>query len=371
MSRRATSLPLLLLLAAAPAAPADEASSPLVEKIELFRHDVGRIEWSAQGDWLAFDRTAERGLYQIHVMKPDGTFERCLTCDHYDLRKTNAFNPTWHPSGDMIVFQVQSEARRLDMDPVELATANRGLFSDLWLIQREGRNLWQLTRVVEQGGAILDPHFSYEGNHLLWSQRVRSRVGRWGVWELKVAELKGSRHAPRLAKPKSWEPGPQKLFLAGSAFTPDDGGAYLAGNREPNQRENGMDVYRLDFASSRLERLTHSRNAWDEKARATAGGDRILWLSAGEITLRDAGPDPPLPLEQLRELWVMNLDGSDKQRLTFFNDPAAQESLGAAIVAHHTQSPAGDEVLLQVLWPHRGGVRESAYRLTLDASFRR
>ena len=131
-----------------------------------------------------------------------------------------------------------------------------------------------------------------------------------------------------------------------------------------------MDVYRLDFETKRLERLTHSRNAWDEKARVTAKGDQILWISAGEITLRDAG-DPPLPLEQLRELWVMNLDGGDKQRLTYFNHPSAKESLRAAIVDHFSQSPAGDEVLVHVLWPWRDEAREGVYRVTLDESFRR
>ena len=370
MSRSLASLTLCVAGLFGAMAGAADPSSPMVRTVELLRNDLGRIEYSAQGDWLAFDKVAERGLYQIHVMKPDGSFERCLTCDHYDMRKANAFNPTWHPSGDFIVFQVQPNGRRMDMDPLELATGRRGLFSDLWVVDPAGKRIWQLTRVVEQGGAILDPRFSFEGDRLLWSQRMVSRVGRWGAWALHVAEFKTGK-IPRLAKPKSYEPGRQKLFLAGSAFTPDDRGALFAGNREAGQNENGMDIYRLNFETQRAERLTHSRNAWDEKARVTAKGDRILWISAGDITLRDAGREPPLPLEQLRELWVMGLDGSDKQRLTFFNHPQADESLRAAVVDHFTQSPAGDEVLVHVIWPWRDRPREGVYRVTLDESFLR
>ncbi|MEE2776529.1 MAG: hypothetical protein VYE73_07165 [Acidobacteriota bacterium] len=347
-----------------------QTSSALVTKIEKVRDDVGRAKFSAQGDTIAFDRPAERGLYQIYTMRTDGSFERCLTCAHYDLRKTNAFNPAWHPSGDLVVFQVQKQARRLDLGPIEMATANRGLFSDLWIADVGGKRIWQLTQVVPNGGAIIDPHFSYEGSQLLWSERVVSRVGRWGTWVLRVATLKGDK-IPRLAKPQVFQPGRQKLFLTGSAFTPDDRGVFIAGNREEGQRENGMDIYRVDLATKRAERLTHSRNAWDEKARVTAKGDRILWVSAGEITLRDAGAEPKLPLEQLRELWVMDLDGGDKQRLTYFNHPGANESLRAAIVNDFSQSPDGSEVLMHVIWPWRDRPRESLFRLELDESFHR
>lgn len=356
---------------AATGALAEEAKSEWVGEIDLLHPNAARPEWSSQGDQIVFDRPGDRGTYQIYTMKPDGSYERCLTCNHYDLRKTHNFNATLHPSGDYVVFQVQASARRLGHDPVDLATGDRGLFSDLWAASLDGKMLVQLTRIVEQGGALLDPAFSYEGDQLLWSERVQSRVGRWGRWVIRVASYRPGRGGPRLAQPQTFEPGQQKLFLAASSFTPDDGSVLFAGNREVGQNENGMDVHRLDLGTGASERLTHSRSAWDEKAKVTAKGDRILWISAGGITLADVGREPDLPLEQLRELWVMNLDGSDKQRLTYFNSPDAPEGLRAAIVNEFSQSPAGDEVLAHVLWPREGGVREGIWRLRLDESFRR
>src|SRR5687768_8706645 len=112
-----------------------QPASPHVKDISLYRDGAGRVAWSAQGDWLAFDRrSAENGNYQLWIMKRDGTFERCLTCERADLRAENSINPTWHPSGDWIVFQVQSQAKRLGMGPVELATGDRGLWSELWVM---------------------------------------------------------------------------------------------------------------------------------------------------------------------------------------------------------------------------------------------
>jgi hypothetical protein len=363
------------------------SSSPLVREIALLREDAGRVAWSAQGDWLAFDRpTGERGTYQLWIMKRDGTFERCLTCEPLDLRRENCINPAWHPSGDWILFQVQSPARRLGLGAVELATAERGLHSELWAIRRDGKGFWQLTRVGERGGAILDPEFSHEGGEVLWSERVSSRAGRWGEWVLRVASFRPGA-APRLAKPRTFEPGEQRLFLAGSSFTPDDRGALLAGNLEPGQPENGMDVYRLTFEAEASpggragpgmsrpgeapQRLTHTARAWDERARYTVKGDRILWVSASEIAPADVEREPGLPFEQLRDLWVMKPDGSAKERLTFFNHRSSRESLGAAIVDDFVQSPAGDEILAHVIWSDSGEIREALYRIALDESFRR
>jgi hypothetical protein len=59
-----------------------QASNPLVKEITLWRRDAGRAAWSAQGDWVAFSlRSPDRGNYQLHTVKRDGTFEHCLTCE--------------------------------------------------------------------------------------------------------------------------------------------------------------------------------------------------------------------------------------------------------------------------------------------------
>ena len=360
-------------LALAPTPVAAQSTSPPspVKEISLFRDGAGRVAWSAQGDWLAFDRRdPEHGNYQLWVMKRDGTFERCLTCEPLELRRANCINPTWHSTGDWIVFQLQTEAKHLGFGPVELATGDRGLWSELEVIRHDGKGFFQLTRVHENGGTIIDPEFSHEGDQLIWSERVRSRIGRWGEWVVRVAQFRTGA-VPRLAKPKTFEPGEQRLFVSASSFTPNDRGALIAGNLEPGQNENGMDVYRLVFDGAGLERLTHTPRAWDEKAVYTVKGDRILWVSASEITARDAGREGAPPLELLRDLWVMNADGSGQQRLTFFNDPSSRESLGRAIVDDFAQSPEGDEILAHVVWAAGGEPREGLYLIRLDESFRR
>jgi len=362
---------LLLLVGPAPLGAADVPQERPVVDIRLLAKDVGRVDWSPQGDRLAYDKLLPDGRYHLYTATPETLVERCLTCLPLDLRKKNNLNPTWHPSGEYLVFQVQSSARKLALDPVALATANRGLFSELWMIRRDGKDFWQLTRVNEFGGAILDPHFSFEGDQILWSERVRSRVGRWGTWVLRVAELETRRGVPRLGKPRTFEPGPQKLFYSGSSFLPDDRGALVFGNQEPGQLENGMDIYTLDFESGVTTRLTHSRHAWDEQAQYSPRGDKIVWISASEIDLRTLEETKGLPPEQLRDLWIMNPDGSDKARLTYFNHPGSRESIGAAIIDDFSWNPRGDQIAAHVIYSSFGEIQQALYLIQLDESFRR
>jgi Tol biopolymer transport system component len=360
----------------ASSAPAGAQASELptsrpVEEIRLLMKGVGRVAWSAQGDRLAYDKLGPEGRYHLYTADPRTLIERCLTCEPYELKKKNSLNPTWHPSGEFLVFQVQSNSKKLKLTPVELATAERGLYSELYAIRTDGKDFWQLTRGAEDGAAIIDPHFSHEGTRLLWGERVRSRVGRWGTWEIKVGEVRTRRGIMRLSSVSSYEPGPQKLFLAPSAFTPDDKGALFAGNREPGQNENGMDVYRFQFEGGRVERLTHTRRAWDEQARYSPRGDKIVWSAAAEIRLRRSDETDGLPPEQLRDLWIMNEDGSEKERLTYFNHPNSAESIGNAIVDNFTWNPAGDEIIAHVIWGSRGRIEQGIYLVKLAESFRR
>ena len=332
---------------------------------------VGRVAWSLQGDRLAYDKVDVEGRYHLYTANPQTLTEECLTCLPYDLKKRNSLNPVWHPSGDYIFFQVQSHPRRLRLSPVEMATPERGLWSEIYVIRRDGKDFWQLSRVAEDGGAAIDPQVSHEGNLLMWSERIRSRAGRWGSWVLRVGEINQTRGIVRIDDVREYEPGRQKLFLGASTFTPDDRGALVFGNREAGQNETGMDVYRFEFESGRLERLTHNQRSWDEQARYSPRGDKIVWASASEIPLRKPEETGEVPFEQLRDLWMMNVDGTAKERLTYFNHPDAPESLGAAIVDDFAWNPRGDEIIAHVVWNGRAGLTEGIYLVKLDASFQR
>lgn len=72
-----------------------------VKHIKTITNDGGRVDWSHSGNNLiAFDRMEEDGYYDVYVMNPDGSGEKCLTCGKQGLPQKHNGNPAWHLSGE-------------------------------------------------------------------------------------------------------------------------------------------------------------------------------------------------------------------------------------------------------------------------------
>ena len=313
-----------------------------VRDIRVLKEDAGRMDWSQQGDWIAFDR-AEPDFYQIYIMQPDGGGEKCLTCEQWDFRKTNSFSPAWHPSGDYLVFQVQENAKHLDLDILRLTTPHRGLHSELWLISDRGRDPFQLTRIRDRGGAVVDPHFSHEATLLVWSQRVVS-AGRWGEWEPHVGRFQIKRGVPRLTKVKNYQPAVRKGFTLAHGFTPNDRGLLISAVPDDRQSAIGRDILELDLETGNYQRLTSTPRQWDELVFALPRADGVVWVS-------DRGIERPAHrrLPRQGDVWYMSASGRRQERLTFFNDPQSDHFLGEALIDDLAWNPEGDKLLLHVV----------------------
>ena len=342
---------LLLIVGAGPSrAEAALPQSDLVKSIRVLEPGGGRLAWSVQGDWIAYDQMDAEGFYNIHIMAPDGGFRKCLTCPLREFRKAHAYNPSWHPSGDYLVFQVQLAAKKLKLSPAEMTTPDRGLHSAIWVIDKAGKHFWQMTG-SDPNSVFLDPTFSHEGDRLAFSQRIRSRQGRWGEWAVRVAQFRLKAGVPRLRKIETFKPGDNRRFVTVSGFSPSDTSLLLAGNLDSGQSETSMDVYEMSLEDGTLRRITRSRREWDEGAHFSPSGERIAWTS-------DRGVAPTKNTQrvratsaraQRRELWVMRADASDQERLTFFNHPAAPESLRGAVVSDFAWSPEGKRLAVHVV----------------------
>ncbi|MCY3969696.1 MAG: hypothetical protein OXG74_07170 [Acidobacteria bacterium] len=363
---------ILLAGLTAPVPAADPESNPVV-RIERWIEGGARVDWSRQGEWLAYDKAGADGRYDVYVTSTDRLAERCLTCDMYALRKDNVLNPVWHPAGERLIVQVQSHPKRLKFvaDPLQLLTPDRALHSEFFDIDRKGKHFTLLTRFAASGTAVLDPHFSFDGERLLWSERIKARKGRYGAWQLRSARFQVNRvGAAQLKKIRSHTT-PTDALIVPQGYTPDDRGALVTANLEPGQPPDALDLYRLRFDGGEPERLTHSRGGAEEFARLSPTGRHVAFTSNAEI--RGTEPDQTVPPSVRRELWLMDADGSNKRRLTFFNDPTSDHSLGHTYVGDLAWSPSGDQIAVHVLWGSRDSdrPREAVYRLHLDPSFRR
>lgn len=343
------------------AQPAEEDPAPPghrdVEEIRLLVPDAGRVAWSTQGDRIAFDRPgAADGFYDVWVAEADGTGQRCLTCDLYELRKADVLNPAWHPSGDSLAVQVLRLKGRGRPTPTDLAGPGRGVTGEMWILPAQGR---QVYRISPEQGNRMDPHFSHEGGRILWTERLHGGGG-WGEWGVLVADLKLKRGIPRMGKVKQLQPGPGRGLIVGQGFTPDDQGfLFLAGNR----------LFRSGFSDDAWRPLADGSQGSHHVARHGPVAGRLVWDS--ERNVPSAGSQSTLPYRSDLWLAVRQGDGLRQERLTFFNDPDSDHFLGEALIDDVAWSPEGDRLLVHVVHAGSPQPKQGVYLIVLDESYRR
>lgn len=269
-------------------------------------------------------------------------------------------NAVWHPSGDYIIFTAQNA----DVPVIEwydfTAKPGRGVNCNLWLAKTDGSGFWQLTfnptRLDDDAMAIIHPQISHDGTRVLWAERSHWEADTfWGRWHFKVATLVID-NEPKLRDVQTYDPAEQSAFYETHAFSNNDQSVLFTGNLQDGQHETGMDIYSMNLGSQELTNLTSSFSDWDEHAHWSPDGQLIAWMSSSELIIdwpQDMGPYDWI--EYLTtELWIMNADGSGKQRITYFNEPDhAHNRANRTAVSDSAWGPDGQSLI--VLLAHYDG----------------
>jgi Tol biopolymer transport system component len=331
----------LALLAVGAGYPVLSQGDRLLRSVTTIKRDGARLDWSTRRGLIAFDMKDAGDIYQIYLMTPDGRDERCLTCGRRELPDGHKGNPEWHPSGKYILFQAQRDetdsrgprrgrrgravAEKLLKVTDAFAEPGLGLHNDLWLMSSDGSRFWKLAESARNGGGVLHPQFSPGGDRILWSERLSGGNGWWGQWALKTASFEFSRGEPRLTNIQTFRPGTQKRLYESHEFTPDGRKIIFTAHPEGVGSDMGIDIYTLDLKTGELINLTDSPNEWDEHAHYSPSGNKIVWVSSKGMKLPAQPPDLQV------DYWIMNADGSNKQRLTYFNGPDYAEYIPGGV----------------------------------------
>ncbi|HET7771772.1 MAG TPA: hypothetical protein VFN74_23565, partial [Chloroflexota bacterium] len=230
------------------------AARGAVTRLTTLEPNGGRVAWTPARDLIAYDKHERNRPYEVHVMRPDGSEKRCLTCGKAGAPPGHKGNPTWHPSGDYLVFQAE-KARHPGGSA--LAAPGRGLHNDLWAMTAAGDRYFQLTDLAA-GGGVLHPHFSPDGGRLVWAERLgpgRTRGDVIGEWAIKLADFVVTGGAPRLQNIRTYQPG-GPVFYETHSFSPDGGTVLYSANQETGQTLFGIDIYALDLRTQAARRLT-------------------------------------------------------------------------------------------------------------------
>lgn len=303
---------LTLLLWALAAQQAMRAGDVRVTSRRVLAADGGRLSWLRSGNIIAYDKLGVDGYYNVWTIHPDGTNDTCLTCQAAALPPLNKGNPVWRPSGNFIAFQAQNVALGGAQADV-LARPGSGWNNDLWIMDAAGRNFWRITNEPSQGG-VVHPQFSWAGDKLVYAERLSTTPEPYGTWQLVLVDFVISpAGVPSVQNRRTFTPGIQKYYYEPHGFSTDDKTLFFMAYLEPNQTSYGMDIYSLQVDTGELARLTDTMNQWDEFPTPMPSGARLVWSSTMDTSSK--------PSHFECDLWMMNYDGSDKYRLTFFNDP--------------------------------------------------
>jgi Tol biopolymer transport system component len=343
-----------------------------IAAITRIRINAGRGEWSPDDRFITFHSRGSDGYYDVYVTNSDGSDARCLTCDLPSLPGKHAGQASWHPSGEWLVFQAEKSEHVLPR-VAPLAAPGIGFHNDLWVMRLSDRRAYRLTDLETKDSladrdptsAVLQPHFSNDGRKLSWSERIDDG-GTWGRWVIRVADFVIDDNIPSVESLRTLTPGANRQYYESNDFLPGDRHLLVCGNLEPGQTELGIDIYVLDLETGVTERLTHTPDVFDECPHPSPDGSQIAYLST-EGFEGDGGWQGRAWWRWARgEFWVMDRDGANKTRLTYFNEPGYPEYTSRRVIpAYVSWNAAGDKLLLGVAVETTTGLEDELYLVEL------
>jgi hypothetical protein len=183
-----------------------------------------------------------------------------------------------------------------------------------------GSQFWKVTH-VESNRGVLHPHFSPDGTRLLWTEIINLELDGIGYWTIMLADFVMDEDGPSLENIQTFRPHNLQLYEV-HGFSPH-GESILFSGIAAGGFFYDMEIYFMDLTTHTVHQLT-TNDEWDEHAHFTADGSHIVWVSSEDVpqpkgtTLEDIIQHPPK-----LEYWIMNTDGTQKKRLSYFNDPSS------------------------------------------------
>lgn len=317
------------------------------------------LEWHpADANQIAIARPDAKGKHQIHIVSPDGTDLRCLTCQQVPGGpKVNLHKgvPHWRSDGRLIFLQVEQEKHRAGA----MAQPGSGRNNDIWATTPAGDRWWQLTNRDNGGdGGTLFPVPSHRGDKLAWAERfagprkpLKALAGMiaknpppdiWGRWRIAMADIvEGADGGVSLRNKIVLTPG-NADFYEMQVWSADDQAIYFAASINRNS-PYVLDLWRYEIGSRKLTALSDTDNHWEEHIAFSRSGRKAVYMSS-ECCAWNPGDLRTLQAE----LYLMNADGSERLKLTSFNEPGGRDYDAAAksVVAKGVWSPDGRRVAL-------------------------
>jgi len=237
------------------------------------------------GKWLLYSSTRHSEHPYIYMQRVDGTSVIELTGD----AGGDAY-PCFSPDGKQIAF----------------ASTRSGPWQ-IYLMDSDGRNIVQVTSGTMQ---CVHPSFSPDGTRLVYAA-IGSKSNQWELW---TANLSTN----------------EKRMIGYGLFprwSPDKTVDRIAFQRARQRGSRWFSLWTLDLIegeSHRLTEITASANAAIIAPAWSPDGKRLTFATivepaaaaSGDVGRRSRGAAPKPARHGRQDIWTINADGSNRQRLT-------------------------------------------------------
>jgi len=313
-------IPLLFSIILIYSCKKDTPPAELPTSISTFREHGLDVSWDHSGsDRIAYSQKGADSFYDIHLANPDGTNDVCLTCDHDSLPNKHICAPYWHPSGQWLIMAVEKATHPGSSTD---ALPGFGAYCDIWIINKQGTKAYKIVDIPnDYDHGVIAPRFSHNGKKIIWTDRKTqpdflNPHQQAGYWVIKTADFgfRATDSMPEVTNIRTIEP-VANAFYETYGFSPDDSRIIFCSNiNQPSFLDEH--IYTIDTLGNNLLKLTDKD--YNEHGFYKPDGSKIVWMSSTKSTY--GGTD----------WWMMNIDGSEKRRLTYMNEPDNPQSAGAA-----------------------------------------
>ncbi len=297
-----------------------------------------RPDWSPDGRLISYD-TPISTSYEVMLANPDGSRQRCVTCGSKlpkALRGKHKGKTTFNAGGKYLLFGAENEYG----DHSLATTPGFGQNYDLWVTNLLGTSFWRLTR-SPQGSALQSPRFSFDGHRLLWSEQYAAgdltQTGdEFGLWKMKIADFVVTPAGPKLMNIVELAPaGPG--YYEPHGFSPDGSTIIFTAMTDPTVSQFYGEIYTFNLTTHTLTKLASADGLHFEQALYAPSGARVSFMS---------GPFIGVPEVYKTDLYLMDADGANRVRLTYFNEPGYPEYTGAdTLIDKNAWSPDGTRLV--------------------------
>ncbi|MGQ0828847.1 MAG: T9SS type A sorting domain-containing protein [Bacteroidota bacterium] len=303
---------------------------PTVSSAILFRDSAVCAVWSQNDPTLvAYALLQSDGHYRLHKANVGPANQRlnedCITCGNPLLPGKTEGNPIFHPNNKYLGFIAEKAIHPGDSFG---ATPGIGQYSDIWVMTMDGTKAYQLTNTPNSADSvcgIIFAFFSPDGKKMCWSQMTTAAnpfdcifPGKlcFGGWDIKIADFVDHPvSGPSLQNIKTIRPGGIPAFNEVYGWTPD-GNKLLFASDYDQVWVWADQIYEMDTLGNNIKQLSATGGSvgWPycEHAFSTPDGKHIVWITNRENMVGSSkGGD---------DWWIMNSDGTQQQRFTYFND---------------------------------------------------